>query len=73
MLEDLLERLATHQIHAPSSTLSVGSRWTKSLDEHQRIVDHVPERDSAKASDLIQKHMSTAKALRLKMFASLMH
>ena len=26
VLEDLLERLATHQIHAPSSTLSVGSR-----------------------------------------------
>ncbi|WP_434922378.1 GntR family transcriptional regulator [Glutamicibacter sp. PAEs-4] len=73
VLEDLLERLATHQIHAPSSTLSVGSRWTESLDEHQRIVDHVRERDSAKASELIQKHMSTAKALRLKMFASLMH
>ncbi|WP_413455156.1 GntR family transcriptional regulator [Glutamicibacter sp. FR1] len=73
VLEDLLERLATHQIHAPSSTLSVGSRWTESLDEHQRIVDHVRERDSAKASVLIQKHMSTAKALRLKMFASLMH
>ncbi|WP_073707008.1 GntR family transcriptional regulator [Glutamicibacter sp. 0426] len=73
VLEDLLERLATHQINAPSSTLSVGSRWTESLDEHQRIVDHVRERDSAKASELIQKHMSTAKALRLKMFASLMH
>nr|WP_239543454.1 GntR family transcriptional regulator [Glutamicibacter nicotianae] len=73
VLEDLLERLATHQIHAPSSTLSVGSRWTESLDEHQRIVDHVRERDSAKASELIQKHVSTAKALRLKMFASLMH
>lgn len=73
VLEDLLERLATHQIHAPSSTLSVGSRWTESLDEHQRIVDHVRERGSAKASELIQKHSSTAKALRLKMFASLMH
>lgn len=73
VLEDLLERLATHQIHAPSSTLSVGSRWTESLDEHQRIVDHVRERGSVKASELIQKHMSTAKALRLKMFASLMH
>lgn len=73
VLEDLLERLATHQIHAPSSTLSVGSRWTESLDEHQRIVDHVRERGSAKASELIQKHMSTAKVLRLKMFASLMH
>ena len=73
VLEDLLERLATHQIHAPSSTLSIGSRWADSLDEHQLIVNHVRERDSTKASELIQKHMSTAKALRLKMFASLMH
>ncbi|MGX1591361.1 GntR family transcriptional regulator [Glutamicibacter sp. NPDC055491] len=73
VLEDLLERLATHQIHAPSSTLSVGSRWTESLHEHQCIVDNIRERDSAKACGLIQAHMATAKALRLKMFASLMH
>ncbi|MEG1445216.1 MULTISPECIES: GntR family transcriptional regulator [Micrococcaceae] len=73
VLEDLLERLATHQIHAPTSTLSVGSRWTEALEEHQRIVENIRERDSAKASGLIQAHMATAKAVRLKMFASLMH
>lgn len=73
VLEDLLERLATHQIHAPTSTLSVGSRWTESLDEHQCIVENIRERDSAKVCGLIQAHMATAKALRLKMFASLMH
>ncbi|MEV7643853.1 MULTISPECIES: GntR family transcriptional regulator [Actinomycetes] len=73
VLEDLLERLATHQIHAPTSTLSVGSRWTEALEEHQRIVENIRERDSAKACGLIQAHMATAKALRLKMFASLMH
>jgi DNA-binding GntR family transcriptional regulator len=73
VLEDLLERLATHQIHAPSSTLSIGNRWAESLDEHQQIVDSVRERDSAKAHELIQGHMATAKAMRLKMFANLMH
>lgn len=73
VLEDLLERLATHQIHAPSSTLSIGTRWSESLDEHQRIVDKVRERDTAKASELLREHMATAKSLRLKMFASLMH
>ncbi|MGV2950837.1 GntR family transcriptional regulator [Glutamicibacter sp. AGC46] len=73
VLEDLLERLATHQIHAPTSTLSVGSRWTEALEEHQCIVDNIRERDSANACGLIQAHMATAKALRLKMFASLMH
>lgn len=73
VLEDLLERLATHQIHAPSSTLSVGSRWAESLDEHQNIVNAVHERDSAKANELIQAHMATAKAMRLKMFANLTH
>ncbi|QIV86874.1 FadR/GntR family transcriptional regulator [Glutamicibacter mishrai] len=73
VLEDLLERLATHQIHAPSSTLSVGTRWVDSLGEHQSIVDSIRDRDAAKARDLIQAHMATAKSMRLKMFANLMH
>ena len=72
VLEDLLERLATHQIHAPSSTLSVGTRWVDSLGEHQNIVDSIRERDAAKACELVQAHMATAKAMRLKMFANLM-
>lgn len=73
VLEDLLERLATHQIHAPSSTLSVGTRWAESLDEHQSILDSISQRDSEQALVLIRQHMSTAKSLRLQMFARLMH
>ncbi|WP_404287131.1 GntR family transcriptional regulator [Glutamicibacter arilaitensis] len=71
VLEDLLERLATHQLHAPTSTLSVGSRWTESLDEHQRIVELISERRTDQAQEQIRAHMSTAKSMRLKMFSHL--
>lgn len=72
VLEDLLDRLATHQIHAPTSTLSTGTRWKESLDEHQQIVDAIRGRDAQQAQQLIRAHMSTAKSLRLQMFARLM-
>ncbi|MGO2051312.1 hypothetical protein CIK76_02325 [Glutamicibacter sp. BW80] len=71
VLEDLLERLATHQLHAPTSTLSVGSRWADSLDEHQRIVELISERRADQAQEQVRAHMSTAKSMRLKMFSHL--
>jgi len=72
VLEDLLERLATHQIHAPTSTLSTGTRWEESLEEHQQIVDALRGRDGQAAQQLMRTHMSTAKSLRLQMFAQLL-
>lgn len=70
VLEDILDRLATHHVHAPNSTLSVGTRWEESLDEHERIVDCIRNRDADQARQLIQEHMKTAKAMRLRMFSN---
>ena len=41
VLVDLLERLTTHLVHAPHSTLSVGDRWREALAEHARLLDAI--------------------------------
>lgn len=71
VLADLLDRLATHQVHAPTSTLSVGTRWADSLVEHQQIVDHIKLRQGDQAQQMIREHMATAKSMRLQMFSHL--
>jgi DNA-binding GntR family transcriptional regulator len=68
VLRDLLDRLATHQIHAPTSTLTVGSRWDTSLDEHADMVRSIRERDGAAAREAMRRHMAEARRLRLAMF-----
>lgn len=68
VLEDLLERLSTHLVHAPTSTLSVGSRWTESLDEHAALVESLRAGDADGAGLRAKEHMTTARKLRLAMF-----
>ena len=68
ILKDLLDRLATHQIHAPSSTLSIGSRWADSLDEHAGMVRLIRDRDGAAAQEAMRGHMGEARKIRLSLF-----
>jgi DNA-binding GntR family transcriptional regulator len=65
VLEDLLERLSTHLIRTPHSTLSVGQRWQEALAEHGSLVEAISARDEAKARELSRAHMETARSLRL--------
>lgn len=67
VLIDLLERLSTHLIHSPRSTLSQGDRWEESLDEHEEIIDAIVARDEEKASELARAHMSRAREIRLEL------
>jgi DNA-binding GntR family transcriptional regulator len=67
VLEDLLNRLSTHVVHAPHSTLSVGHRWDEALDEHQALVDAIAQRRPAEARAVAHKHMETARSLRLEL------
>jgi DNA-binding GntR family transcriptional regulator len=71
ILKDLLDRLATHQIHAPSSTLSIGSRWGESLDEHANMVQAIRSRDGSAAQELMSQHMSEARRIRLSLFGQI--
>lgn len=65
ILEDLLQRLSTHLIRTPHSTLSVGDRWQEALAEHGLLVNAISSRDEAKARELARAHMETARTLRL--------
>lgn len=70
VLQDLLERLSTHLVHAPRSTLSVGDRWEKSLDEHEALIAAIEARDAGTAQSLARQHMETARRLRLELLRS---
>ncbi|MET1086233.1 MAG: GntR family transcriptional regulator [Arthrobacter sp.] len=67
VLQDLLDRLSTHLIHAPRSTLSTGNRWAESLDEHEALIHAIEQQDSDAAGKIARKHMETARALRLQL------
>ncbi|WP_225944270.1 FCD domain-containing protein [Actinophytocola algeriensis] len=65
VLVDLLERLTTHLVHAPHSTLSVGDRWQTALAEHARMLEAIRTRDEPMARTLAGDHMNTAREIRL--------
>jgi DNA-binding GntR family transcriptional regulator len=67
ILMDLLQRLSTHLIHTPRSTLSVGDRWQEVLREHEALISAITERRSDDARALARSHMETARTLRLKL------
>lgn len=67
VLIDLLDRLSTHLIHSPKSTLSVGDRWVHSLDEHEAILMAIERRDEEAAAQLLRDHMEDAKRTRLQL------
>ena len=67
VLQDLLDRLSTHLIHAPRSTLSTGNRWTESLDEHEALIQAIEQQDSDEAGKIARQHMETARTLRLQL------
>ncbi|KNC20241.1 hypothetical protein AC792_01910 [Arthrobacter sp. RIT-PI-e] len=67
ILMDLLQRLSTHLIHTPRSTLSVGNRWQEVLGEHEALISAIAERRSDDARALARTHMETARTLRLQL------
>lgn len=67
VLQDLLERLSTHLIHAPRSTLSIGQRWEDALEEHAELVAAIDRQDAEAARQIARAHMETARTLRLQL------
>jgi DNA-binding GntR family transcriptional regulator len=67
VLVDLLERLSLHLTNAPHSTLSVGDRWARSLDEHEALVAAIDARDEELARRLASDHMRAARDLRIRL------
>lgn len=67
VLEDLLQRLSTHLVHTPRSTLSVEGRWKEALDEHADLVTAINAGQVEDAKRVARVHMETARSLRLKL------
>ncbi|MBG6225837.1 DNA-binding GntR family transcriptional regulator [Arthrobacter sp. CAN_A2] len=67
ILMDLLQRLSTHLIHTPRSTLSVGNRWQEVLLEHEALISAITERRSDDARGIARRHMETARTIRLQL------
>lgn len=67
VLVDLLERLTTHLVHAPHSTLSVGDRWHHALDEHAALLEAIRAHDEPTARTIAGTHMTTAREIRLQL------
>lgn len=67
VLTDLLERLSTHLVHAPRSTLSVDDRWDTALAEHGELVAAIDRQDVDAARDVARRHMETARQIRLRL------
>ena len=68
VLTDLLERLTGYLAHEPQSTLSVGSRWEESLDEHDALVAAIADRDEKTAREIAGAHLTEARRIRVAMF-----
>ena len=67
ILTDLLERLSTHLVHAPRSTLSVDQRWDAALDEHAALISAIDDQDVDGARAMARTHMETARSIRLQL------
>jgi DNA-binding GntR family transcriptional regulator len=65
VLQDLLQRLSTHLIRTPHSTLSVGERWDEALAEHSKLVAAITAGDETAARNTAREHMETARRIRL--------
>jgi DNA-binding GntR family transcriptional regulator len=66
VLRDMLERLALNGVSSPQTTLDNEDRWRVSLDQHAELIDAIEARDTQLAREVAQKHISDAKALRIK-------
>ncbi|WP_312714437.1 GntR family transcriptional regulator [Corynebacterium flavescens] len=67
ILIDLLERLMTHMVHAPTSTLSVEGRQKQALSEHAQLIEAISNRDVEAAREIAKIHFTTARRIRLEL------
>jgi DNA-binding GntR family transcriptional regulator len=69
-LFDLLERLNTHLIRYPTTTLAYEDRWATVLEEHSALVAAIEAQDADEAGRIAEHHMSGARDVRLRMYGA---
>lgn len=68
-LIDLLERLDLHLARYPGTTLASPGRWAQALEEHGALVQAIDERDADSAEAIARTHFTSAREIRLDLFA----
>jgi DNA-binding GntR family transcriptional regulator len=68
-LVDLLQRLNTHLIRYPTTTLTHGDRWQVVLEEHENILRAIEAGDTKEAHAIAERHMVGAREVRLQMYS----
>lgn len=68
-LVDLLHRLHVHLLRYPSTTLAYGDRWETVLAEHEDLLAAIERHDAAAAQAIAERHMTSAREIRLRMYA----
>jgi DNA-binding GntR family transcriptional regulator len=69
-LFDLLERLNTHLIRYPTTTLSYRDRWPEVLKEHGALLAAIEVQNADEAGRMAEHHMSGARDVRLRMYGA---
>lgn len=69
-LVDLLSRLQANLRRYPDRTLGEPDRWRQSLTDHARLVSAIREHRTADAAQIASAHLSAARELRLRAYAS---
>jgi DNA-binding GntR family transcriptional regulator len=69
-LGDLLNRLNSHLTRYPATTLTSPGRWATVLADHNKLAELIGSRDATEARNLAVSHMTAARDLRMRMYAS---
>lgn len=69
-LVSMLHRLNAHLVQYRGTTLAHGDRWHVVLEEHERLLAAIRNRDTAKATEIAEGHMTGARNTRLQMYAA---
>ncbi|MDQ6523119.1 GntR family transcriptional regulator [Nocardioides sp. LHD-245] len=67
-LDELVENLEGHQRRIGRLTVDIPGRLEKSVDQHQRILDAIRNRDERRAERAMQSHIASVMDDRLKAF-----
>jgi DNA-binding GntR family transcriptional regulator len=68
-LIDVLDRLNSHLMRYPSTTLSQPGRWKEANAEHAELIDAIDKQDLELAHELATRHFTRARDLRLEIWA----
>lgn len=68
-LIDVLDRLNMHLMRYPATALQYPGRWEKALVEHRSLVEAIAAGDPDRAAGLASHHFTTARDIRLSLWA----